>query len=122
MSDFDDLPTLPTINRTVVMEVPKQPFFDWVNALFPNNTPIYAENIKEYSSYLINNELILHEAKNTLRKYWKTIFIEQLNGVSTYAETWPQPSWQLFTQWFDCYFSSMVFDPQDEPLHLESYD
>ena len=122
MSDFDNIPEYPTINRTVVMVVAKQPFFDWANAVFPGTTPIQPEHMIEHFSFLIDNELLLDNPKDTLRKYWKAIFAQLLNGACTDPDTWPKLSWKLFTLWFDCHFSSMVFDLQDEPLYLESYD
>ncbi len=122
MNDLYDSQSLPTINRTVVLVMAKQPFYDWANGVFPDTTPMNAGDEHEHSSYLIDNTLLFHEPKSTLRNYWKAIFMEQLNSMCTDPDTWPKLSWKLFTQWFDCHFSSMVYDLQDEPLYLEIYD
>ncbi len=39
------------------------------------------------------------------------IFVELLNGMTTFPEAWPERrKWKLFNEWFDWHYSSMVWD------------
>ncbi|PRX54664.1 hypothetical protein CLV81_3066 [Flagellimonas meridianipacifica] len=111
----------PTINRSALLVVPKQPFYDWSNALTPDLTPVSIENISDYNTYLLEDELFLDNPKKELNKYWKTIFISELFGQWTNEEDYPDLSWELFTHWFDFYKSSIISDLTDAPLYTEEY-
>ena len=113
---------LPTINRGVLLIVPRQPFYDWSNALTPDAKPINPSDVNDYNSYLLEDELFLNDPKKELKKYWKPIFMEELYGQWTDESTYPKLSWNLFTEWFDFYRSSMVRDLTDEPLYTEIYE
>ncbi|MAM30474.1 MAG: VacJ [Flavobacteriaceae bacterium] len=112
----------PTINRSLLLVVPKQPFYDWSNALTPDLPPTNANKVNEYNSYLLEDELFLDNPKEELRKYWKPIFLNELFGQWTDEEAYPKLSWKLFTEWFDFYKSSVVNDLTDEPLYIEHYE
>ncbi len=112
----------PTINRSVLLIVPKQPFYDWSNALTPDLAPTNATDVEEHNSYLLEDELFLDDPKKELRRYWKTIFINELFGQWTDESAYPKLNWKLFTEWFDFYRSSIVTDLVDEPLDTQSYE
>ena len=112
----------PTINRSVLMVIPKQPFYDWSNALFPDLPQTNAGDRDEHNSYLLEDELFLDDPKKELKKYWKNIFLNELFGQCTDESTFPTLSWKLFTQWFNFHRSSIVTDLSDEPLYTEHYE
>jgi len=112
----------PTINRSVLLIIPKQPFYDWSNALFPDLPQTNAGNNYEHNSYLLEDELFLDDPKSELKKYWKNIFITELFGQCTDESTFPKVTWKLFTEWFDFYRSSIVTDLTDEPLYTQDYE
>jgi len=112
----------PTINRSLLLIVPKQPFYDWSNALFPDLPKMQATKKRDYNSYLLQDECFLDDPKKELEKYWKPIFINELYGQCTDESTFPKLSWKLFTEWFDFYQSSIITDLTDEPLYIEHYD
>lgn len=112
----------PTINRNLLLVIPKQPFYDWSNSLFPDLPPTNASQIREHNSYLLEDELFLDDSKSELKNYWKPIFLNELYGQCTDASTFPKISWQLFTQWFDFYKSSIITDLTDAPLYTEHYE
>lgn len=115
--------TYPTINRSVVMVIPKQPFYDWFNAVFPGLKPTMAKNVKEHFSYLLPEDLDFYDMKKALKNHWKEIFIDLCYGQCTDTSTWPDLSDTLFYKWFSCYGSSLVQDiTDDEPLFLEHYE
>jgi len=52
-----------------------------------------------------------------LRKYFKQIFEEQLNGWWLDEDAWPsRRDLETFKQWFDVEFHSVVFDLVDKPI------
>jgi len=114
--------THPTLNRSVLLIVPKQPFYDWTNALTPDLAAQTPEQTEEHNSYLLEDELFLDDPKKELRKYWKPIFLNELFGQWTDESVYPKLSWELFTEWFDFYRSSIVTDLTDEPLYLQEYE
>lgn len=112
----------PTINRSLLLVVPKQPFYDWSNALFPDMAQGQASAERDYNSYLLEDELFLDNPKKELAKYWKPIFLNELYGQCTDESTYPKLSWKLFIEWFDFYRSSIITDLTDEPLYTEDYE
>ena len=111
-----------TINRSVLLVVPKQPFYDWSNKIFTDLPETNKKDVDEYNSYLLEEELFLDDPKKELKKYWKNIFINELFGQCTDEDCFPNLSWKLFTQWFDFYRSSVVTDLADQPLYTQEYE
>lgn len=111
----------PTINRSLLLVKPKQPFYDWSNALTPDHM-INAQDVKDYNSYLLEDELFLNNPKKELKKYWKKIFLNELYGHWTDQTAYPKLSWELFTKWFDMERSSIVTDLTEAPLYTEHYE
>jgi len=111
----------PMINRSVVLVVGKKPYYDWSNAIFPDSEPTTMESINEHNSYLIEDDMLFDNPKVALKKYWKTMFENELFDMSTDPEDWPELSWSLFTKWFDVHFSSLVRDLSDDELHLMGF-
>ena len=112
----------PTINRSMILIVPKQPFYDWSNALTPDLPETNAADIDEHNSYLLEEELFLNDPKQELANYWKPIFLNELFGQCTDKQDYPKLTWKLFTEWFEFYRSSIVTDLTDEPLYTEHYE
>jgi hypothetical protein len=111
---------LPILNRSVVTVVPQQAFFDWANRVFPDD-PVNSTDFYEHNSYLIEEDLMFADKKADLKKYWKPIFEQELYGICTDLSTFPKMTWELFTQYFYCYCSSLVQDLTKKPLYLETY-
>lgn len=109
----------PTINRSLIVIVPKQPFYDWSNALFPDMEKQQTSEESDYNSYLLEDELFLDDPKKELAKYWKAIFLNELFGQCIDESTYPKLSWKLFTEWFDFYKSSIVSDLTSQPLYIQ---
>lgn len=112
----------PTINRNLLLVVPKQPFYDWSNKLFSDLAPTQASDVQEHNSYLLEEDLFLDDPKKELKKYWKSIFINELFGQCTDKSTFPKLSWKLFTEWFDFYRSSVIMDLSEDPLYTQHND
>lgn len=110
----------PTINRAVVLLIPKKPFYDWDKAVFPDLSPM-GESRDEYNSYLLKDSILPQNAKEALKKEWRWIFENELFGVCTDESTWPQKrTWKMFSEWFDIKFSTVVMDLVDKPISKET--
>lgn len=110
------------LNRSVLLVIPKQPFYDWSNALFPDMEPTLLSDVDEYNSYLLEDELFIDNPKKELKKYWKKIFVNELYGQCLDENTFPNLSWKLFVEWFDFHRSSVVSDLVKDPLFAFDYD
>jgi len=109
-----------TINRNAVLIIPKQAFFDWANAVFPED-PTTADNYLEYNTYLIAEERFQGDPKEALDDYWEFIFENELYEISTEDEDWPEElTWELFTAFFNFHFSSVVTDLEDNPFYMDN--
>jgi hypothetical protein len=64
-----------TINRTLLILIPKKPFFDWVMNF---NIEIDAG---EYSAYLIPEKYNEYNYKDYLEKHWQYIFDSELYSI-----------------------------------------
>lgn len=88
----------PTINRSVLLVKPKQPFYNWSNALSPGLPKTNANDLNEYNSYLLEDELFLDDPKTELKTYWIFVFLNELIGQWTDENDYPKLSWKLFIE------------------------
>ncbi|MBF8149118.1 hypothetical protein ITJ86_04375 [Winogradskyella sp. F6397] len=113
--------TFPNLNRTIVLIEGKQPFYDWINSVFPSDEPLKPEDTVEHNSYLLESELYFEEPKEALQDYWKDIFENELFDMCTDPNDWPKISWSLFNKYFQCHFSSIVHDLGKDSLKQETF-
>lgn len=107
------------INRAIVMVIPKQPFYDWDKAVFPDTTPM-EENRVEFNSYLLKDSILPIEPQKALKNDWKWILENELFGICTDESTWPEKrTWKLFNQWFELKFSTVILDLVGQPITKE---
>ncbi|HCS21242.1 MAG TPA: hypothetical protein DIW47_11895 [Bacteroidetes bacterium] len=110
-----------TINRTVILVIPKKLFYEWEKAVFPDMKSI-EESASEYSSYLIESGVFPEEPKAVLEEDWQWIFENELFGICIDEEFWPQKrSWTMFTEWFDIKFCTHVIDLLEGPVVHNDY-
>ena len=112
-----------TINRGLVIIIPKQPAYDWENKVFPEDELIRnIEDAVEHNSYLLEEYQVYDDPKKALKKYWKFIFEDHLFGICLDENEWPKKlTWKLFTEWFEFHFSSMVIDLEKGGIVKEEY-
>lgn len=97
-----------TINRSVLVLVAKQPYYDWGNSLDDSSD---IDKFDECSSHLLDEGWSSTEAEEFLKLNFDELFQEQLHGMWTDESAWPQNrTWEMFNEWFDWHFSSMVWD------------
>ncbi len=97
-----------TINRSVLLIIPKQPFYDWANQVFSGSP---AEQSDECEAYLLDDGWTVKEAERFLKANYDEFFQDMLQGWCAFPEAWPEKrTWKMFNEWFDWRFSSMVWD------------
>jgi hypothetical protein len=99
---------LRTINRGVIVVIPKKPFYDWANYLDPEH-PLSVESFDEHNAYLIKDDF--SDIEKVVKKHFKLIFEEELFGMWTEEADWPKTrTFKVFKEWFDYHVSSVVYD------------
>ncbi len=106
-----------TINRAYISILPKQPYYDWANAVFKDSTPMSPLD-REATAYAIVDDFAVKHLDEVVKPYFPFIFEMELFGVCTDPEAWPQErTWTMFCEWFDVHVGSMVWDlVPEEPL------
>jgi hypothetical protein len=110
---------LTTLNRAYISILPRQPYYDWANAVFPEATPMEPEH-REATAYAISDDFAVRDLADVVKPHYALIFEMELFGVCTDPEKWPpKRTWKLFTEWFSFHVGSMVWDlaPEIPLLH-----
>jgi hypothetical protein len=115
-----------TVNRGIVILLPKQPVLDWIMRVDPNPPDItLVEPRSEPDSFLISQRGIETEqdAVRWVHRRWKMFFELFLFDWYTEESWWPQQrSLKMFKEWFDIQYSSLVWDLANEPLAHDDWD
>ena len=108
-----------TINRAVVMVIPKKPLDDWEKSVFPDSFSV-EDWEDECSAYLLKDSIMPNDPEKALKNDWEWIFENELFGICTNESTWPERrTWKMFMEWFDLKFSTIVLDLVDKPIIKE---
>ena len=95
------------INRSVIIIIPREPFFTWINSLDPEN-PMTPQNFPERTAYLIKST---DNQESAMKKCYAIIFESELNGMWTDPNDWPKDrSYKIFKTWFEWHIGSLVLD------------
>ncbi len=107
------------IDRSILIIRAKEPFLDWLHSLPDPNPDRYTldEINRDQSAYLLPEYEDDNKRENLIKKYFKQIFEEQLNGWWTDPEAWPSKrDLKTFKEWFEVEFHSVVLDLFDGPI------
>jgi hypothetical protein len=105
------------INRFAVTLKPKKPFFDWLNALYPDD-PIH--EIDEVKTYLIQESDDFFQ--DWLKKKYDRFFMAELYDWHENKKEWPRKrSYKMFREWFQVEVSTMVYDFERQPVLKNDY-
>src|SRR5207245_2805492 len=110
--------TMRLINRSAIIVKPKQPYIDWANHC-DDGGPILtlAAGRRDPHVFLADDLEDEPEPEKILKKYYKTIFEDQLSGWTTAEETWPRNrDLRTFLEWFDVDICTMVIDLRRDAL------
>jgi len=104
------------INRYAIVIKPLQPFFDWINSLYPEDDKI--NEVDEANIYLVDNNI--DDIEKWLRKKFDKFFTMELDDWHTDKKDWPQKrSYKMFKQWFNIDISTMIYDMENKPVYKE---
>ena len=104
------------INRHAIVIKPLQPFFDWINALYPED-PI--NEVDEANIYLVDDGI--DDVEKWLKKKFDKFFTLELEDWHTNKKEWPQKrSYKMFKQWFSVDISTMIYDMENKPVYKEN--
>ena len=114
-----------TINRSVAIIKPKQPFADWVNSFPDAGDDQYT--IQDFST---DCSVILlpvvdsdEQAEAFVKDIFQDLFELELSSWMTDDDTWPEKiTYKMFLEWFDVEFHSMVFDSLKDDIEKDPYD
>jgi hypothetical protein len=96
------------INRSVLVVIPRQPYYDWGGEAFVEDP---AGPFEECSAYLLDDDWSIQELRYFLETNFDEIFQDLLYGMCPDPEAWPENrTWEQFNEWFEWHYSSMVWD------------
>jgi len=104
------------INRHAIVIKPLQPFFDWLNSLYPEDQ---VNEVEEPNIYLVDNNV--DDLERWLKKKFDPFFRMELDDWHTDKKEWPQKrSYKMFQQWFSVDVSTMIYDMENKPVYKEN--
>lgn len=113
-----------TINRSLAILRPKQPFIDWINSSSPDVPPMTLEAVNDdCNAILIPEYNTDQDAKAFIKSRCSEIFETELSGWITDEDMWPKNrTFKMFKKWFDVELHSMVFDLGKYEIMADDYD
>ena len=103
------------LNRAAVMVTPKEPYLKWVRSVYPDITD--DEIQVERTVYLIEDIISLEHGQELMKKYFKSIFENELWGWHRDESDWPKRrGLNTFREWFKVEINSMILDVCDRVL------
>lgn len=114
-----------TINRHMIILLPKQPVLDWIKRVDPNPPNVTLEQIRlEQNAFLVPDTLDgQQDAEKWVQKRWQVFFESFLDEWYTVESWWPQKrTYKMFKDWFEVQYHSMVWDmAASEPIAYEDW-
>ena len=112
-----------TLNRTIVLLVPKLPFLDWVNETGPAGEKLtMAELRDDNEAFLIPQFNDEQECIQWVERRWTMLFEHMLEEWVADESLWPQSrTLAMFREWFDIEIHTLAWDMGDEPLLTEDW-
>ncbi|WP_034885992.1 hypothetical protein [Gillisia sp. JM1] len=99
------------IDRKAIVIKPLQPFFDWINALYPEDK---IDN-DESNIYLIDENI--KNVEDWLKNKYDRFFKMELNEWHANKKEWPQRrNYKMFKQWFQVIISTEIYDLERRPI------
>lgn len=115
-----------TINRHLIILMPKQPVLDWIMRVDPNPPDIGLEQLRqEQEAFLVTDALDgPADAEKWVKGRWQMLFEGYLDGWYTVESWWPQKrTYKMFKDWFEIQYHSMVWDmAAGEPIAYEDWN
>lgn len=104
------------INRSAIVVRAKQPLFDWLHSLNPDDELINSKDIGE-TIYLVEDLLSEEEIEAWLKDNYYKIFFKELSGWHLIISDYPRKlSFEMFKGWFDYKSYPMVIDVEEDVI------
>lgn len=101
------------VDRHAIIIKPLQPFFDWINSIYPDD-PL--NEVDEPNVYLVDDKI--DSVEQWLKKKFDKFFIMELDEWHAEKKEWPQKrTYKMFRQWFCVEISTMVYDMENRPVY-----
>jgi len=113
-----------TVNRDVLILFPKQPLFDWINYIFPDNKLECPKPMAHDAGdvFLIPEFTHPDDAIEYVKENFIEFFEQELFDCTTDENLWPDNlTWELFENWFHYSIQSVVMDTLDEEIEKEDF-
>jgi hypothetical protein len=109
------------LNRSAVIVQAKEPMLAWLRSVDPTSHELTLAELREEPTVYLLPECEDEKAvTSVLKKRYRVIFEEELEGWYRDRTNWPEPlTFRLFQSWFDISFHSMIEDTCDSPLMRE---
>ena len=115
-----------TINRAVIVLLPRQSALDWIMHAEPDPQPVTLDDIRQdCDALLVSRQEVgsLEDAQKLVHGNWEMFFDEFLGDWYTDDDKWPQKrTLKMFKEWFDIHYQSNVWDFADEPIEHDEDD
>lgn len=110
-----------TIDRSVAIIRPKQPFIDWANRLPDAEEQVSIEDLRDdCTAVLIAECNDAQERKKLINEMALELFESELFSWCTDENWWPQNrTSEMFWDWFDVELHTVVIDPYEDPIEKE---
>lgn len=110
-----------TIDRSVAIIKPKQPFLDWLENQPDWDLDMTLDDLREDSNaYLVPEYDSTEQAMRYIERNHKAIFEWELFGWYTDEAMWPEKlTLSVFRRWFDVEIHEMVIDLLDKHIMRE---
>ncbi|HYJ85659.1 MAG TPA: hypothetical protein VEW46_06375 [Pyrinomonadaceae bacterium] len=110
------------IDRCLLIVKPKQPFLDWSQSIDYQVDLTLADLREDSTAYLIPEYEMISEQAEILEWCYQFVFEAELKSWYTDPELWPKErNLEMFLEWFDVRFHSLVFDLLKEPIEILDY-
>jgi len=112
-----------TLNRTVAVLVPKQPFMDWLNSVDPDDQTLTVADLRNDNEVFLIPQFSDHaKSVKWVEIRWNFLFEHMLMGWVSDEMMWPQQrNLDMFRDWFDIETHTMAWDLSEEPLLVEDW-
>lgn len=104
------------IDRNAILIRPEQPFYDWLNTVYPGG----GNEKDECNIYLVREMESNEKVLAWVKRHFDELFVNELNDWNTDEGRWPQKrTYTMFAEWFTVEVHSMVLDLEEGPVTKE---
>lgn len=110
-----------TVNRSVLVVRPRQPYLDWVHSLDEEGKKFKLDDLRrDCTSYLVPELLDEPQKDEILRRIYKDVFEHELWAWMRDPAVWPRKrDLATFKAWIEVEFCSVTLDVVGRAIELE---